>query len=595
MSIRVTVSLLSGRSAEVEARDEWLIDELQQSAQNLLSVRGRLRSSSGSVLDRHITVTEAGLQNGDMLMLHAEPLSMAATSDTFAAVRGDGALVSWGKTAGDQPVQTTLPVGPRPSRQQDELQDVRQVRATTFREKVEGGAFAALLMDGSVVTWGDRARGGCSKTAQKNLRDVRSLHANDFSFAAILSSGSVVTWGHPSYGGDSTGVADALVDVQTVHATARAFAALRADGSVVTWGSPDSGADSREVQHSLRSVRQIQATRHAFAAVLTTGSVVTWGNAAFGGDSTEVQVQLSHVNQVASTDFAFAALLAGGSVVTWGSPFFGGFSSGIQEELKAVREVHSNDFAFAACLENGSIVTWGTPSSGGNSSAIRDQLQNVQQISASSGAFAALLVDGSVVTWGNKMDGGDCSRVKDKLKHVQQLHGGPHAFAAVLGDGSVVTWGDPASGGDSSSVQNQLKPPSLPRRVRTAPSDGNGGRTKYLRSSLLGRSKTRSQFHRCRAPLAVQTSLARTQTRYLHASLKRVELNGQLQCFGSEAYSRRCRGTVVTRSSYHILCMSFAKSVRGQCHHREATKNTRVRSADIDPGLSDADNDSLHC
>ena len=66
-------------------------------------------------------------------------------------------------------------------------------------------------------------------------------------FAAILADGSVVTWGNPDYGGDSSEVQDQLKDVQQVQATYGAFAAILADGSVVAWGDPLRGGDSSAV------------------------------------------------------------------------------------------------------------------------------------------------------------------------------------------------------------------------------------------------------------------------------------------------------------------------------------------------------------
>ena len=55
-------------------------------------------------------------------------------------------------------------------------------------------------------------------------------------FAAILADGSVVTWGDADGGGDSSAVGDQLKGVQHIQATQRAFAAILEDGSVVTWG-----------------------------------------------------------------------------------------------------------------------------------------------------------------------------------------------------------------------------------------------------------------------------------------------------------------------------------------------------------------------
>ena len=67
-------------------------------------------------------------------------------------------------------------------------------------------AFAAILEDGSVVTWGHEHAGGDSSAVQDQLRGVRQIQATDFAFAAILAGESVVTWGDADRGGDSSAV-----------------------------------------------------------------------------------------------------------------------------------------------------------------------------------------------------------------------------------------------------------------------------------------------------------------------------------------------------------------------------------------------------
>lgn len=62
----------------------------------------------------------------------------------------------------------------------------KQVRATDR-------AFAAILEDGSVVTWGDTRFGGYSSAVQDQLRRVQYIHASGSAFAAMLENGSVVT------------------------------------------------------------------------------------------------------------------------------------------------------------------------------------------------------------------------------------------------------------------------------------------------------------------------------------------------------------------------------------------------------------------
>ena len=81
---------------------------------------------------------------------------------------------------------------------QNQLQNVRQVHGTR-------AAFAAVLADGSVVTWGDVDEGGAeSFHVQDQLRNVRQVQATWTAFAAVLEEGSVVTWGSPHGGGDSS-------------------------------------------------------------------------------------------------------------------------------------------------------------------------------------------------------------------------------------------------------------------------------------------------------------------------------------------------------------------------------------------------------
>ena len=64
------------------------------------------------------------------------------------------------------------------------------------------------------------------------------IQAANGAFAAILADGSVVTWGDAKYGADSSRVRDLLKGVQQIQASREAFAAILGDGSVVTWGDP---------------------------------------------------------------------------------------------------------------------------------------------------------------------------------------------------------------------------------------------------------------------------------------------------------------------------------------------------------------------
>ena len=78
-----------------------------------------------------------------------------------------------------------------------------------------------------------KSGGDCSRV-QDRLVGVQEIQATQEAFAAILADGSVVTWGSPDYGGDCSAVQDQLRNVQRIQATDRAFAAILADESVVS-------------------------------------------------------------------------------------------------------------------------------------------------------------------------------------------------------------------------------------------------------------------------------------------------------------------------------------------------------------------------
>ena len=120
-------------------------------------------------------------------------------------------------------------------------------------------SFAALKSDGSVITWGDSFYGGNSSAVATLLgTNVAQIFSTGFAFAALKSDGSVITWGNSSRGGNSSAVAASLTsNVVEVFSTGYAFAALKSDGSVVTWGDSDYGGNSSAVAANLNSVVQI--------------------------------------------------------------------------------------------------------------------------------------------------------------------------------------------------------------------------------------------------------------------------------------------------------------------------------------------------
>ena len=93
------------------------------------------------------------------------------------------------------------------------------------------GAFAALLWNGSVVTWGLNRQGGDSSRVEGQLTDVKEIITNDCAMAALKydGTGTAVSWGHVGYVPELDGC-------EGFAGTTVTFAAINRSGCVVTWG-----------------------------------------------------------------------------------------------------------------------------------------------------------------------------------------------------------------------------------------------------------------------------------------------------------------------------------------------------------------------
>ena len=98
----------------------------------------------------------------------------------------------------------------------DRSGNLRQVREifSSGGAAIGGDTFAALREDGSVVTWGDPSDGGDSTAVRDQLMDVRTICMAVSACAAICGDGTVVTWGDANHGGDSDAVREQLTEVR---------------------------------------------------------------------------------------------------------------------------------------------------------------------------------------------------------------------------------------------------------------------------------------------------------------------------------------------------------------------------------------------
>ncbi|WJT07805.1 Ig-like domain-containing protein [Vibrio harveyi] len=333
----------------------------------------------------------------------------------FAAVKSDGSVVTWGQGFGGGDSSSV-----------DFSSGVKEIYSSNY-------SFAALKNDGSMVAWKNAAEGGDSSGVDFTGGVVSATAVGVGGYAAIKVDGSVVSWGAVS---NTSGV-DFTGGVKTLFSNPYAIAAIKTDGSVVTWGDNSFGGNSSSVDFT-GGVKSVYSNDRAFAAIKGDGSVVTWGSSSHGGNSTGVDFS-GGVKAIYSTQLAFAALKFDGSVVTWGFNGYGNDSSGV-DFSGGVKEIYSAGSSFAALKNNGSVVTWGYGPNGGDSSSV-DLSSNVETIASTLTAFAALKSDGTVVTWGNSATGGDSSGVDFSGGVKAITSSGNYAFSALKNDGSVVTWG----------------------------------------------------------------------------------------------------------------------------------------------------------
>ncbi|CAE7251184.1 unnamed protein product [Symbiodinium natans] len=217
--VTVHVSLLSGREVSLEADPEESLTVLRERAEKRLSVKeGRLLDSSGMVLEGSQSIKKSKLENGATLTLVRRPVKVSMSLNRIAVIRCDGSVVTllsslrhgW-VNVGDGSFAT------------DQLSDVVEVHAGCK-------GYAALKGDGSVVF-----RGAHPPVCYENIRMVQTTTTDYDSgpgFAAIVKDGSVVTW--PIQPDETQ--QEELRNISQVQDSAQGFLAIRRDGRVVPIG-----------------------------------------------------------------------------------------------------------------------------------------------------------------------------------------------------------------------------------------------------------------------------------------------------------------------------------------------------------------------
>lgn len=241
--------------------------------------------------------------------------------------------------------------------------------------------------DRMVTAWGAAK----PAAAPKELRNVSAIAAGAQHALALLLDGTVVAWGENGFG--QATVPAGLRDVISVAAGGNVSGAVKRDGTVVIWGDGTNGLTRPPAQ--LANVARLAIGPNYALGISITGTIVGWGSNSTG--ALRMSGSAYGNGRIFAGDDTSYLLGARGEIVAFGS-----LAGSVPASL-TVGGV-SNVSAVAAgarhalALKEGSIVAWGDNSAG--QTTIPSGLVNVVGIAAGGDHSVALMADGSVVAWG---------------------------------------------------------------------------------------------------------------------------------------------------------------------------------------------------
>ena len=323
----------------------------------------------------------------------------------------------------------------------------------------------ALTTDGTVLSWGDDAKGQLGndsifafKTSPvfvAGLANVVAVAAGYEHSLALLENGTVFAWGSDTEGqlGNGAPLVNQALKVQTqiaggviaIAANGNYSLALTSGGQIISWGSDDYGQ---------------------------------LGNAGTNLDNpstgTVTGAQNNNVAIVAGTHHALA-LQADGTVLTWGDNVAGQLGVGAatpQQTAPVQIPTLQNIVALSAGYEHslalksdGTLLSWGRDSEGqlGDSTALTQQSTPVavqgpsEIVGIASGIYhnVALKADGTLLAWGDngQKQLGNGTIVPQPIPvpvssaaGIVAVSAGSYHSVALKTDGTLLAWGWNAAG-----------------------------------------------------------------------------------------------------------------------------------------------------
>ena len=247
---------------------------------------------------------------------------IVATKSAFAALRDNGSVVVWGNSyQGGSP----LIVDPYGHEKSQSIQ--QELQSNIVAIYANDTAFAAVKDNGAVVTWGTSYQGGNSSSISSLLVNVEEIIPSYNGFTALRKDGMTVSWGE--WLEAPYDPAPIHTNVKKVLGNrVGAYAALKNDGSVASWGNWVESFDASKLSSG---VVDIHVDYDSFTAIKEDGSVISWGDrynengvydrlVAAGFLSAKTETDPKRITTIISNpdSSGFFAIKKDGSFISWG-------------------------------------------------------------------------------------------------------------------------------------------------------------------------------------------------------------------------------------------------------------------------------------